>query len=83
MEHTIDEKLKKIIYDNANHLKKGEIFQDSDLITDLVLDSLELMTIIIDIEDEFSIEIPDSDLSFNNIRKYSNFLDLIINLNRC
>ena len=55
------EKLKDIICDFAN-VKPEEITEDTNIRTDLALDSLSLVNLAVAIEDEFELEISDKDV---------------------
>lgn len=46
---------------NSDHLNEIEITLDTDLINDIGLDSLDSVELIMDIEKEFDIAIPDDD----------------------
>jgi acyl carrier protein len=61
------DKLKEIIAEQLQ-VDQSEIKQDTSLLKDLEADSLDAVEIIMAIEDEFGIEIPDEDAeSFNTI----------------
>ncbi len=60
MESTLESKVKRII---AEHLavEEQEITSSSSLVDDLGADSLDLVEIVMQCEEEFNIEIPDED----------------------
>lgn len=62
------EKIKQIIIDQLGLDEDVEITMESSLMKDLEADSLDAVEIIMGIEDEFDVEIPDEDAeAFKNI----------------
>jgi len=59
-EKAIFEKVKGILSDQLG-LDESEIEMDSELIDDLGADSLDLVEMIMTLEEEFDVEIPDED----------------------
>ena len=55
---TTFEKLKKIISEQL-YVAESKITMDSDIVEDFEADSIEMVDIVMDIEDEFGVEIPD------------------------
>ena len=55
---TTFEKLKKIISEQL-YVDESKITKDSDIVEDFEADSIEMVDIVMDIEDEFGVEIPD------------------------
>ena len=55
---TTFEKLKKIISELL-YVDESKITMDSDIVEDFEADSIEMVDIVMDIEDEFGVEIPD------------------------
>ena len=55
---TTFEKLKKIISEQL-YVDESKITMDSDIVEDFEADSIEMVDIVMDIEDEFDVEIPD------------------------
>ena len=55
---TTFEKLKKIISEQL-YVDESKITMDSDIVEDFEADSIEIVDIVMDIEDEFGVEIPD------------------------
>ena len=55
---TTFEKLKKIISEQL-YVDESKITMDSDIVEDVEADSIEMVDIVMDIEDEFGVEIPD------------------------
>lgn len=55
------EKLREILADELE-LTEEEITMESDLVEDLGADSMAVVDLIMSIEDEFGVEVPDEDL---------------------
>lgn len=53
------EKLKKIICRELTNIQEEEIMEDTRFVEDLNADSLDVVQIVMGIEDEFGIEIPE------------------------
>ena len=53
------EKLKKIICRELTNIKEEDISEDTRFVEDLNADSLDVVQIVMGIEDEFGIEIPE------------------------
>ena len=70
---TID-KIKKILADTLD-VNEDEISADTNIATDLGADSLDVVEILMSIEDEFDIEIPDSEIE--NIRTVGELVEYI------
>ncbi len=70
---TID-KIKKILADTLD-VSEDEISADTNIATDLGADSLDVVEILMSIEDEFEIEIPDSEIE--NIRTVGELVEFI------
>lgn len=58
MSESVFEKLQKIIAEQLE-IPENEIESDSDIIDDLGADSLDIVDLVMSIEDEFGIEMPD------------------------
>lgn len=58
MSVSVFEKLQKIIAEQLE-IDEKEITPDSDIIDDLGADSLDIVDLVMSIEDEFGIEVPD------------------------
>lgn len=69
-----DEQLKQIFRENGYPINKGEEMEQ------LELDSLQFISIICDIENEFSVAVPDEFLSGENLDVYQDILTMTINL---
>ncbi len=70
---TID-KIKKILADTLD-VNEEEISADTNIATDLGADSLDVVEILMSIEDEFEIEIPDNEIE--NIRTVGELVEFI------
>ena len=70
---TID-KIKKILADTLD-VSEEEISADTNIATDLGADSLDVVEILMSIEDEFEIEIPDNEIE--NIRTVGELAEYI------
>ena len=69
------DKLKDIIAEQLQ-VDKSEIKENTSLLKDLEADSLDAVEIIMAIEDEFGIEIPDEDAEgFNNISDIVKYIE--------
>ena len=70
---TID-KIKQILTDTLD-VNVDELSADTNIATDLGADSLDVVEILMSIEDEFEIEIPDSEIE--NIRTIGELVEYI------
>ena len=75
-EEVVFEKLATII-STKTKVKKEEITLDSDFELDLKLDSLDIVEIVMAIEEEFNITIPDEDVQ--KLRKVKDAVEYIQN----
>lgn len=79
--NSLDERLTRVILDNMNDKNIDYIIDEkTDLIYDLGFDSIMIIKLIVDIEDEFQIEIDDDMLEFENITKYKYLQESIIKI---
>ncbi|SCY95939.1 acyl carrier protein [Alkaliphilus peptidifermentans] len=79
--YDIEEKIKKIV---ASRLKDKEKIEGLDYDTPLLslgIDSILALSILVEIEDEFNVEINDGDLNMDRIKNISNFSDLVRSYN--
>ena len=53
------EKLKKIIIREVSHVKADKITPEANFVDDLEMDSLDVVQVVMAIEEEFGIEVPD------------------------
>ncbi len=73
------EKIKTIIAEQLN-IDESRITPDTNLMKDLEADSIEAVEIIMGIEDEFDIEIPDENAeTFQSVDDIVKFVDSMIN----
>ena len=73
------EKIKTIIAEQLN-IDESRITHDTNLMKDLEADSIEAVEIIMGIEDEFDIEIPDENAeTFQSVDDIVKFVDSMIN----
>lgn len=74
----IEDKLRAIIVDRIG-VDPSEVGTDTNLINDLGCDSLDIVEIVMDVEREFNIQIPNEDLShFEAFSKAVKYLELHI-----
>lgn len=72
------DKLKKIIIENCPNYSGVEISEKTNLVNDLGFDSLSLITLLVNIEEEFNVQFDDFALEFENIIYVLNILNFII-----
>ena len=70
------EALQKIIAEVLN-VDPDEITMNTTFVDDLGADSLDIFQIIMGIEEEFDMEIPDEKLSIAELKTFSDFLKLV------
>lgn len=58
---TIEEKVKKLIAEKLDNIDIKDVVLDASLIDDLGADSLAIVELIMTMEEEFDIEVPDED----------------------
>lgn len=81
MNDVFERKLKEVILKNTTVADEKRIICDeTDLIKDLEYDSLSFVKLIIAIESEFGIEIPEDDIEFDIIGNYRNLKECVSNL---
>lgn len=69
------EKIVDILAEQLDIENKNNITMDSDLVDDLGADSLDSIDIVMSVEDEFGIEVPDEVIE--NIKTVSDIVDYI------
>lgn len=79
MEHII-ERLDKSIVEVTEDVTPLDINDNSDLIDDLNFNSINIISLVISLETEFDIEIPDDFLILEKLRSYRQIKELIISL---
>lgn len=78
IEKNIEERLKQLIINKADfELQLDDIKSETDIIDDLGFDSIKVMRLIIEIENEFKMDFKESDLKFEIIAKYNRLLQYI------
>ena len=71
----IFEQVKKILCDQLD-LEEEQVNEDSEVIDDLGADSLDIVDLVMTLEDEFDIEIPDEDIeNFHTVGDVVNYLE--------
>ena len=69
------EKVKKILSEQLE-IEEDKITIDSELVEDLKADSLDIVELIMDLEQEFDLEIPDEDLpKVNSVRDVVEYIE--------
>lgn len=69
------EKVKKILSEQLE-IEEDKITIDSNLVEDLKADSLDIVELIMDLEQEFDLEIPDEDLpKVNSVRDVVEYIE--------
>ena len=69
------ERVKEIIVDTLN-LEAEKLTPDADLIKDLDVDSIDVVELVMALEEEFEIEIPDVDVeNLTTLGKISTYID--------
>ena len=69
------DKVKKLIAEQLS-IDESKITEDSRLIEDLVADSLDTVEMLMTMEDEFGIQIPDEDaVNLNTIKSIVEYID--------
>ncbi len=74
---TIFERVQKLIAEELN-ISKDKIKEESHLFDDLNFDSLDSVQVVLELEQEFDIEVSDDEI--DNTRTVKDILDLIENL---
>ena len=74
---TVEEKVKQIIASRMKDKSKAEALEyDTPLLT-LGIDSILALSILVEIEEAYDIEIDDSDLNMDKIRDIASFANLV------
>ncbi|MEK7273712.1 MAG: acyl carrier protein [Candidatus Desantisbacteria bacterium] len=74
MAETVLERVKKIIVDQLG-VNEDQVVQDASFVDDLGADSLDTVELVMALEEEFGIEIPDEDAE--KIKTVSNVVDYV------
>ncbi|WP_432409059.1 acyl carrier protein [Wukongibacter sp. M2B1] len=75
--YDIEEKIKKIVSSRLKNKEKIESLDYDTQLLSLGIDSILALSILVEIEDEFHVEINDEDLNMDRIKNISNFADLV------
>lgn len=76
----IKEKLKKIIVDIAPTVVEISEINDNTVLTkDLGFDSVQIISLIVEIESQFDIEIEDEDLDIEKLTVLKTLTDMVVN----
>ena len=78
-ENAVKEKIKGIIVSRLKDEEKIRTLEYDTPLLSLGIDSILALSILVEIEEEFNIEIDDSDLNMDKIRNISSFTELIDN----
>jgi len=78
-ENAVKEKIKGIIVSKLKDEEKIRTLEYDTPLLSLGIDSILALSILVEIEEEFNIEIDDSDLNMDKIRNISSFAELIDN----
>mgnify|MGYP001011947533 FL=1 len=78
-ENAVKEKIKGIIVSRLKDEEKIRTLAYDTPLLSLGIDSILALSILVEIEEEFNIEIDDSDLNMDKIRNISSFAELIDN----
>ena len=73
----IEEKVKQIITSRMKDQAKIDAFQYDTPLLSLGIDSILALSILVEIEEAYDIEIDDSDLNMDKIKDISSFADLV------
>jgi len=77
--NAVKEKIKGIIVSRLKDEEKIRTLEYDTPLLSLGIDSILALSILVEIEEEFNIEIDDSDLNMDKIRNISSFAELIDN----
>ena len=78
-ENAVKEKIKGIIVSRLKDEEKIRTLEYDTPLLSLGIDSILALSILVEIEEKFNIEIDDSDLNMDKIRNISSFAELIDN----
>ncbi len=78
-ESVVKEKIKGIIVSRLKDEEKIRTLEYETPLLSLGIDSILALSILVEIEEDFNIEIDDSDLNMDKIRNISSFAELIDN----
>ena len=78
-ETAVKEKIKGIIVSRLKDEEKIRTLENDTPLLSLGIDSILALSILVEIEEEFNVEIDDSDLNMDKIRNINSFAELIDN----
>ncbi|HEX2926737.1 MAG TPA: acyl carrier protein [Ruminiclostridium sp.] len=79
MDNTVESKLKELIIKNLlMKVSAEDITDETDLVRDFVLDSLQMLRLVWDIEITFGISIQNQDSMVNLVSKYKLLKDYVL-----
>jgi len=78
-ENAVKEKIKGIIVSRLKDQEKIRTLEHDTPLLSLGIDSILALSILVEIEEEFNIEIDDSDLNMDKIRNINSFAELVDN----
>lgn len=77
--NSVEYTLKNIIINNSKkEISENEIDKNSNLIVDFGFDSIQIITMIVDIEEEFDILIEDEDIKIDILTNYGLLKELLL-----
>ncbi|MCL2717824.1 MAG: phosphopantetheine-binding protein [Lachnospiraceae bacterium] len=77
--YEIEKKIKSIMINCLKiDINEDDITPSTNLVTDLKINSMSFVQLIIGIEESFGIEIDDEDLEIDNFETYESLIDLLI-----
>jgi acyl carrier protein len=76
-ENAVKEKIKGIIASRLKDQQKIRTLEYDTPLLSLGIDSILALSILVEMEDEFNVEIDDSDLNMDKIRNINSFAELI------
>ncbi|WP_034860605.1 acyl carrier protein [Ruminiclostridium cellobioparum] len=74
---TIEEKIKKIIVSKVRDEEKARSLEYGTPLLTLGIDSILALSILVEVEEEFDIEIDDADLNMDRLRSIESFSALV------
>jgi len=77
--HSFEDKLKEIIVScsDESEIKMHDINNNTDLVRDYNFNSISIITLVVEIERNFDIEIDDEDLLIDRISSYESLVKIV------
>lgn len=73
---TTFERVRKILVDQLGDISEGEVTENAVIIDDLGADSLDVVEIVMGLEEEFDVEIPDEDAEkIKTVKQIVDYID--------